>query len=214
MNRSTALIDGTRPPTARETILTLLRHARQADIAVARIRLANLDFDRAVLHRIDRCRLLIGRFDVHSFALDTTDLDRRRSHVRGLRDFATSGRLLLRSAGAPAWTPDFSIFQLAPDARTAAGPDTAHGITLVGAHAFVPEIRPTDGPSFTIITREPHCTLRAARRFEALWDAAYDVLPVVTDALDAELRVMEARARHPTPPARRPTARPATTRAT
>lgn len=170
--RSLELLDETATEPVRVRIGRLLSVASAADFAVARIRLAALDLTDPEVSIVTRCRVLLGRLDaamLHSQGAGggTDALER----LRVLRRFAASGRLEIRSAGLGAWDPDFSIFRSSP------------AVALLGAHYFGPRY-PLVGPSFTIVTPDPEVVRVTARRFEALWRGAHDVLPAIREVLE------------------------------
>lgn len=159
------LIDERETPSMRQLIGQLLSNARTADIALAHLRLAGLDLDTREVENLERCRLLIGRFNADQVV--------QAEQSRTLSDFAQSGRLQLRTAPHHAWSPDFSIFRHLSD-----GPD----VLLFGAHYFARPY-PLFGLALTYIVTEPADLHRCTTRFEELWAAGYDVLPSVSHAL-------------------------------
>ncbi len=170
------LLDETRTPSLRETIGRLLGAAQRADLAVAHVRLATIDLQPGELGRLQRCRLLLARFDA-AFAADAHSLrldPARIEQLKRLRAFAESGRLEVRSASATLWSPDFSIY---------------HGIgggsqrvLLLGAHYFR-QPYPPNGAALTCVIRDEAAAERAGQRFDALWDQSHDVLAVITETL-------------------------------
>lgn len=170
------LLDERATQPLRSRVGTLLREARTADIAVARIRLAGMDLTEGELGGVSRCRVLLGHLDATTLAdASEDDVDpSRRTAIHRLRGFAESGRLEVRSAGLGAWVPDFSVY------RPAAGVPTC----LVGAHYFGAPY-PTVGPSFTCVVTGAHPAAIAAARFEELWARGHDVLPAIQSVLKA-----------------------------
>lgn len=162
------LIDDRSRPTLRAIIGRLLLAAAAADIAVGHIRLAALDLSDAELGAVRRARILIARLDAG--ALD--DIAAAAPSPDPLLRFLRSGRVEVRSAGAGAWSPDFSIYR---------GAQTGDAC-LIGAHWFrVPVV--SAGPSFTALLTEPDAVARALDRFETLWRRSHDVLEPVIDAV-------------------------------
>jgi hypothetical protein len=176
------LIDDRSDPPLRTVIGTLLQHATQADFAVANVRLVAIDLTSSELQRIQCCRLLLDRLDVEMLA-DVSDAIRTGGpltrNLRELRLFAESGRLELRAAGPLRWSPDFSVMRGLPPSPLA----PAGAACLVGAHYFSRPVMP-GGVSFTCAITGPTAIDSAHRRFEELWGAGHDVLPVVRDLLD------------------------------
>lgn len=177
------LLDERSEPSVRQVIGQLLAAGGHADFAVRRIRMDGIDLQAGELGGLERCRVLLGRLDVGMVAdaAEAARLPERRRNLAVLRDFLRSGRLEVRAAGGAAWSPDFSVL------HGAAGP-----VALVGAHYFArPD--PPEGVALTCVLAGP-AAARAAGRFAALWNDAYDVTPIVADALDDML----AEARPPT----------------
>jgi hypothetical protein len=176
------LLDERAGVSVRRVIGLLLSRAREADFAVARIRLGAVDLTAGELARVRRCRVLVGRFDVQSLAAAP---DGHASSMRGLLAFLHSGRIEVRSAAGSDWAADFSVFRGLP-ANAALPRGQA---CLVGAHSFW-NVDVATGPAFTCVLGSPGAIARADRRFEELWHRGYDVLPVlvhtIADALDEE----------------------------
>lgn len=176
-----ALIDESSDPSLRHILGAALASATSADFAIRRIRLARIDLSAAELGPIRSCRVLVGRLDAG--ALHDLPHDRAGSHaeaIRRLLRFARSGRLAVRVAPTSGWNPDFSVLQL----HTADEPSSGNGCCLVGSHYFQ-EPDPPEGPAFTGVFIDADAVHTARRRFDLLWDAGYDVLPAVIDALDS-----------------------------
>ena len=170
MNAPAQLIDESTVPSVRQVLGGCLERSESADFAVARVRLAGIDLEPEEFYRLHTCRLLLGRFDADTLAEMTSGP--ARDHVEGLRRFLATGRLHIRAAGVGAWSPDFSIIQ------TTDGPRL-----LVGGHYFGrPE--PAGGTVFTCVLSEPDAVDRARERFGQLWEAGYDVIPVIRAALE------------------------------
>ena len=170
MNATIELIDERSIPSVRQVLGDLMAHSVAAEFAVAKLRIAGLDLGAAELGNLQSCRLLLGRLDADTLADVPAGL--ASGHLPALRRFLNSGRVEIRAAGAGAWSPDFSILQTSEGDRL-----------LVGGHYFGrPE--PAGGAVFTCILRSPPAIRRARRRFMHLWNAGYDVLPIIRGALD------------------------------
>jgi hypothetical protein len=179
------LLDDRRYPTVRQVVGKLLTHATTADFAIARVRLAAVDLSEREIGSVRRCRVLLGRLDVE--ALSTPEESRRVEPERAgnlltLRAFLTSGRAEIRTAGATMWVPDFSILTGLPELEGV----SSGAVCLLGAHYFARPY-PTRGPALTCLLSGRGSVATARDRFEELWDLGYDVLPVITETLDALL---------------------------
>jgi hypothetical protein len=169
------LHDATTHPTVREIIGWFMANAEQADFAIANVRLAALDLRPAEQRGLRRCRFLLSRLDAE-FSADAALLtrDSRRSALENLLRFIDSGRLEVRSTGAPRWSPDFSVYhRLGPAAESA---------MMIGAHYF--QMLHTRPVPLTCVLREIAAVRRASENFERLWQDAYDVLPVIRETLE------------------------------
>lgn len=179
------LLDGRRQPRLRSVIGRLLARATAADFAISRVRLAAIDLTPDELDSVQRCRVLLGRLDIDALTapLDHRDTVRdRTSNLTSLRAFVASGRVAIRTAGSTLWLPDFSVLS---------GPSERDGVPggavcLVGAHYFARPY-PTRGPALTCMLSDAESVARAGERFGELWELGYDVLPVITETLDALL---------------------------
>jgi hypothetical protein len=173
MGPTFTLLDERSAPPLRARIGRLLAEAREADFALARIRLAVLDLGEQELAPLRRCRVLLGHLDASSL------LDRAESPNRGvgptlgpLLRFIRSGRLEVRSAGLAAWSPDFGVVR-ATDAATG----------ILGTIRFGnPDLHV--GPGLTVVTREPGPLALLGQRFDELWAVSHDVLPAITHVLE------------------------------
>ena len=165
------LLDEQSGTSVRQVIGLLLSRAREADFAIARIRLGAVDLTPGELAAVRHCRVLLGRLDVQSLAAAP---DSHPQAMAALLDFLHSGRIEVRSAGGASWHNDFSIFRGLPADHVLPRGQAC----LVGAHSFW-NPQAADGPSFTCVLGSPGATARAARRFAHLWNRAYDVLPVL-----------------------------------
>jgi hypothetical protein len=165
------LFDEYGDPPLRQTLGSLMATARTADFAIAHFRLAGLDLTPSEAGGLERCRVMIGHLDAASL-LDSQDADSAR--IQMLIAFARSGRLEMRTAPHHAWNPDFSVFRGLPDGGSA---------VLLGAHYFGKPY-PRFGLAFTCVMTQLAPVLACSRRFNDLWDAGYDVLPTIVDALE------------------------------
>ena len=172
---SGVLLDEQSGTSVRDVIGLLLSRARDADFAIARVRLGAIDLAPAELATVRRCRVLLGRLDVQSLSAAP---DSHARSMAALLDFLRSGRIHVRSAALASWHNDFSIFRGLPaDSVLPRGQ-----ACLIGAHSFWgPHV--SEGPSFTCVLGSPGATARASRRFEQLWNQAYDVLPVLVQTV-------------------------------
>lgn len=166
----TVVIDEHHDPPLRQTIGQLLAHARTADFAIAQLRLGGLDLTPSEAGGLERCRLMIGHFDAAILHDDASARDR----LRMLAGWARSGRLEVRTAPHHVWNPDFSVFT---------GLSGTGAIALLGAHYFGRPY-PRFGLAFTCVMTQPAAIRSCSTRFEQLWDAGYDVLPVIIDTLE------------------------------
>ncbi|MGQ0560314.1 MAG: hypothetical protein ACT443_00405 [Gemmatimonadota bacterium] len=166
-----AVIDERQQPSLRQTLGRLLQSACVADFAVAHLRLAGLDLVESEVARLDCCRIMLGQLDAAAL-FDSPEPGQPRLGM--LSDFARSGRLEIRTAPHHVWNPDFSIFGGLPGEASA---------VLLGAHYFGRPY-PLFGLAFTCVLTQPAAIRTCSRRFEELWQAGYDVLPVVLDTLD------------------------------
>lgn len=164
------VLDERQDPPLRQTIGSLLAGAKAADFALAHLRLAGLDLDAREAGGLERCRVMVGHFD----AAALLDAAATRERMQVLQAFAASGRLEMRTAPHHGWNPDFSVFHGLPRAES---------VALIGAHYFGRPY-PRFGTAFTCVTTQPAAVRGCTRRFAELWDAGYDVLPVVRDTLE------------------------------
>lgn len=165
----TRLLDEQSMPSLRAVIGDLMAGAAAVDIAVARIRLANLDLSAEEVAGPTRCRVLLGQLDASTLL----DADAAQGDaIERLANWTRSGRLEVRSAGIGAWTPDFSLYT------------SPAGVTsLLGAHYFgSPHL--TVGPSFTVISDDPGSADVLRGRFDHLWERSHDVLPAIACVLE------------------------------
>lgn len=179
------LLDGRRQPSLRSVVGTLLARATAADFAISRVRLAAVDLTPDELDNVQRCRVLLGRLDIDALVAplehgeSTSD---RAPHLTALRAFLASGRAAVRTAGTTLWLPDFSVLS-GPAGRDGV---PAGCVCLIGAHYFARPY-PTRGPALTCLLSDADSVARARERFDELWELGYDVLPVITETLDALL---------------------------
>jgi len=172
-----ALIDERHQPPLRETCGLLLASARTADIAITHLRLAGLDLRASEAGGLERCRLMVGRFDA-AMLHDTATATAAREQLQLLIAFGESGRLEVRTAPHHVWNPDFSIFRGLPRNGS---------VSLLGAHYFGRPY-PMYGLAFTCVIARPRAVQACAARFDELWAAGYDILPVILDSLHELLR--------------------------
>lgn len=171
MKSFAALIDEHHTPPLRYTLGRLLTCAATADIAIAHLRLAGLDLTSSETGSLRRCRVMIGHLD--AAALSTAGGNTAPERLQRLADFAASGRLEMRTAPHHTWNPDFSVF---------AGLPADSAVVLLGAHYFGRPY-PRFGTAFTCVLTSAAALHLCRARFNQLWAAGYDVLPVVTETL-------------------------------
>jgi hypothetical protein len=174
-----ALLDESSRPPLRVVLGGSLARCSDASFAIRRVRLAGIDLSPAELGPLRTCRVLIGRLDAGALHDVPAGAEARGPALERLLHFAASGRLSVRSAPTTGWNPDFSVLQ---GITTTAGDEPAD-LCIVGCHYFY-EPDPPDGPALTTILTAPSAVQLALRRFDALWDSAYDVLPAVAHALE------------------------------
>jgi hypothetical protein len=169
------LHDAATTPTVREIIGWFMANAEQADFAIANVRLAAIDLRPTEHSGLRRCRFLLSRIDAE-FSADAAALtrDARAGNLQNLIRFIDSGRLEVRSTGAPRWTPDFSLYHGLGTARESA--------VMLGAHYF--QLLHSKPVPLTCVLRELSAVRRAGENFERLWQDAYDVLPVIRETLE------------------------------
>jgi hypothetical protein len=168
-----ALIDERQQPPLRYTLGQLLARAKTADIAIAHLRVVGLDLTPSESGGLERCRVMVGHLDA-SVLFDAGVDDDMHERLMLLLRFARSGRLEMRTAPHHAWNPDFSIFSGLPGDRQAA---------LIGAHYFGRPY-PRFGLALTCVLDAPRALECCTARFDELWSAGYDVLPVVIETLE------------------------------
>jgi hypothetical protein len=177
LGRNPVLLDEQHVPSVRETIGRLFATAQRTDLAIARVRLAAVDLRAEEIASLQRCRLLLSTVDANLLHDASPLSHERRVVVQRLIAWASSGRLELRSCGIHAWSPDFSVYH--HDGLT-------RSVALVGAHYFQ-SMFSGHGTALTCVVRQQAAVRHMARRFEELWSRAYDILPVVVDALELSL---------------------------
>jgi hypothetical protein len=180
-----ALLDETSRPPLRVVLGGSLARCSDASFAIRRVRLAGIDLSPAELGPLRTCRVLIGRLDAGSLHDVPAGAEARGPALERLLHFAASGRLAVRSAPTTGWNPDFSVLQGVAGANGAAPSD----LCIVGCHYFY-EPDPPDGPALTTILTAPASVQLALRRFDTLWESAYDVLPAVAHALERLLSIV------------------------
>lgn len=164
------VVDEYHDPPLRETIGALLTSAVTADFAIAHLRLAGLDLSTSEAGGLKRCRVMLGHLDA---AVLFGNADSGQQRLQLLSAFAASGRLEMRTAPHHVWNPDFSIFSGLPGREA---------VALLGAHYFGRPY-PRFGLAFTCVMAQQAAVRACQTRFEELWNAGYDVLPVVTETL-------------------------------
>jgi len=146
-----------------------VRHALGAhslDIAIERMRLDGVDLGRREMGHLSRIRVVLANAEAEVLLWDARRLMSRPDRVHGLRFMISKlerGVLSLRACPLAGWSPDFSVFH-----RTDEAP-----VALLGHHWFQRPY-PFRGPAFGSI-HSGQGGRSAARRFEELWDASYDV---------------------------------------
>ena len=169
----TVLDEFTRP-TMRETLGVLMSASQHVDMAFARLRLAGISVIDNEVGRLQRLRIVMGKLDADALLQSQS---RPVEQLQHLRAFALSGVLEIRTVPRFRWDPDFSIY----DERAA----------LIGAH-YTDLPYPADGIALTCVVANQDAVRRCRTRFEQMWDAGYDVLPVVIETLDELLRAPAA----------------------
>lgn len=179
------LLDERTGPSVRAVLGAALAGAREADFAIARVRLAAVDLTPHELSRLQRCRVLLGQVDATTFAdagAASATSTAHRAQLDILRRFLESGRAEVRAAGSEAWTPDFSVLR---DVRWTPE-DESGDVALLGAHYFAKPF-PVRGAALTCLTSDPEVVAALRRRFLELWRRGYDVAPVLRDAIEKML---------------------------
>jgi len=167
-------------PDARTVLRLIISRAQSVSLAIDGIRLAAIDFAEDDLSVVQRCRVVLGRFDNVALlgAVETAaNTPGHASHIGVLRGFLMSGRAEIRSAGARRWSPDFCV---------ARGPALARwfdggAVALVG-YLGLGAINPHTGPRLTCVISGSGPVATVARNFEQLWGAGHDILGVVGEA--------------------------------
>jgi len=182
-NRPAVVIDEASTPDPRRVLGRLLRRSGHFDLAIARVRLASIDFTAEDLREIEQCRVLVGGFDNRALlgaVAAAADVPAHARNLGRLREIIATGRLRLRSPGLWRWDPDFCL---------------AHGPALepwfpAGKAALIGWLG-LSGPIACSIPRMAcliACAASARRLqagFDRLWAQGYDILDVVAGALDA-----------------------------
>jgi len=153
----------------------LARAASALDVAIARIRLDALDLTPRELGRAARIRVLVRELDAFRLEGEALALARdplRRGAFRLARRGLRERGLHVRAAPLGGWTPDFTVF----------GGEGGPEAVLLGLHRFRRPY-PHRGPAWAAAFGPPEA-VRAAARFEALWEGAHDVGPAVRQVLD------------------------------
>jgi hypothetical protein len=178
MNGRMHLHDERSDPPMRVVLGSLLSQATHADLAVAHVRLLALDLSSGEVARMRQCRMLLGRLDAAAFH-GAPDAMLAADKLERLAAFVESGVAQVRSSGASAWTPDFSIFRGLP-----AGAPFEDGVAcLIGAHYFVQPGVP--GAALTCVMSGRALAERLSARFEEEWGKAHDVSVAVVGMIHA-----------------------------
>jgi hypothetical protein len=163
-------------PGLRVVLGSLLSRATHADLAIAHVRLLAIDLTPREVARLRCCRVLLGRLD-GSALHGGPDPALAAARLDGLLAFMRSGVAQVRSSGASAWTPDFSIFHGLPgDAPFQDGV-----ACLVGAHYFAQP----PGAALTCVLSGRAIASRLTARFEEEWGKAHDVGVAVAETIHA-----------------------------
>lgn len=170
LSKFAVVVDEHHDPPLRQTIGALLSSAETADFAIAHLRLAGLDLSPSEAGTLKRCRVMLGHLDA---AVLFDDAGASSQRLQLLSAFAASGRLEMRTAPHHVWNPDFSIFSGLPGRES---------VALLGAHYFGRPY-PRFGLAFTCVMAQRAAVRSCRTRFDQLWDAGYDVLPVVIETL-------------------------------
>lgn len=173
------LIAGASTPSLLEsTIRELVSASSEVAFAVEHVRLSALHRVADVLQSVNRCRIVLGRLDVHRLEIEGSQGDARRIGLLSLLDLARGGRLQIRTAGALRWDPDFSLYHFT---------DRRYGsVCLLGAHYLARPHTGIDWPLTCLLTG-PRTVQRAVRHYEAVWTGAHDALAAVTETLERQL---------------------------
>lgn len=161
-----------------KTMHDLIGASIEVAFAVEHVRLPALHMIADVLPAVQHCRITLARLDASSLDVRAPQLDEQRVAIERLLEFARSGRLQIRAAGAVRWDPDFSLFRMR---------DAALGtLCLFGAHYLAPPHAGIDWPLTCVLSR-PAPVRRAVQHYESLWAAAHDALGPVTETLERQL---------------------------
>jgi hypothetical protein len=168
-------------PGARTVLRLIISRAQSVSLAIDGIRLAAIDFAADDLSAVQRCRVVLGRFDniaLQGAVESASNAPDHAGHLDVLRGFLMSGRAEIRSAGARRWNPDFCV---------ARGPALARwfdggAVALIG-HLGLGAVNPHTGPRLTCVISGSGPVATVARSFEQLWNGGHDILAVVAEAL-------------------------------
>jgi hypothetical protein len=177
------VIDQESNPDPRRILGRLLRRSECFDLAIGRVRLASIDFSVQDLHRVERCRVLVGGFDNHALLGAVGAAAAVPAHARNLtclKEIIATGRLQLRSAGLWRWDPDFCL---------ASGAGLRHwfqagSAALVGCMGLSGPVACTM-PRLACLVAGARSTDLLRNHFDRLWTVGHDILDVVAAALDA-----------------------------
>lgn len=173
------LIRGASAPHLLEsTIRELVAASSDVAFAVEHVRLASLHRVSDVLPGVARCRIVLGRLDVHRLDLGGAQGDPQRLGLQRLLDHARGGSLQIRTAGALRWDPDFSLYHHA-DRRCGS-------FCLLGAHYLAPPHPGIDWPLTCLLTGR-RAVQHAVQHFEGIWTGAHDALGPIMETLERRL---------------------------
>jgi hypothetical protein len=171
-------------PGARAVLGLIVSRAASVDLAIDGIRLAAIDFPAEHLAALQRCRVVLGRFDIHALAgavQTAAQAAGQAAPLAVLRAFLAGGRAAIRSAGARRWNPDFCI---------ARGPALARwfedGVVVLVGYLGLGAENPLVGPRLTCVLTGRGAAGVVAHSFERLWSAGHDIVDVVVESLAHE----------------------------
>ena len=166
-------------PPMRVVLGSLMARATHADLAVAHVRLLAIDLEPREVARLRSCRVLLGRLDASALN-NAPDAVHATERLDRLLAFVRSGIAQVRSSGASAWTPDFSIFRGLP-----ADTPFEDGVAcLVGAHYFMQPMT-LPGAALTCVLSGRAVAARLEERFDEEWNKAHDVSEAVIETIQA-----------------------------
>lgn len=178
-----ALMDERNPKPFRRVFGELLTGSTRLDTAMHRVRLSGVDLSEGEVGGLERLRLLVAEVNAQTleeeaFAL-LRDPDKQQNLARVLA-LLQSGRMELRSAPLAGWSPDFSVFS---------GPQGPRSLIL-GLH-WIQVPFPHRGPAWAA-TFGPEEAKRASRRFQEIWEGAYEIGPAIRRLLERAIKRWES----------------------